>query len=134
MGDAEERLEVVAQAVLGAALGGSVVVRDIGGAQGCRDFDLVDSSGAVTHGVEVTSVQLPTARATRSAIRHLKDSDVGLTVSWDVVVHEEAAPRSLLREAAALLNRLSALGVERFDSSEQDADDAAQHVIEELAS
>lgn len=131
MGSAEDEFEREAKRVLQHLLGGSVVDRDTRGAQGVRDFDLVDSAEAVAHAVEVTSVQLPAARATRSGMERLRAMDLGLTASWDIFVHEEAPTRPIEQRAAPTLNLLHAHGVDEFDALDPPTDpDLAQAVVE----
>lgn len=110
VGSTEDAFEAASKRVLQRLLGGEVVDRDIDGAQNTRDFDLVVDD-TVAHAVEVTSVQLPTARATLAGIERLRHKDLGLTAAWDVYIHEEAPTRPIERNAPRLLNLLHASGV-----------------------
>lgn len=114
VGLTEDAFEAESKRVLQQLLGGDVVDRDVDGAQSTRDFDLVVES-AVVHAVEVTSVQLPAARTTRTGIERLRAKDLGLMATWDVYLHEEAPTRPIERHAPRLLNLLYAHGVAEFD-------------------
>jgi hypothetical protein len=108
--------EAEAKALLTRLLGGVAVDRDVPPAQGVRDFDLVDEQGVVAHAVEVTSVQLPAVRASRTAIERLRTEELGLTRSWSITVHEAAPLKELGLRAAGLLNTLTAHGIQYFGS------------------
>lgn len=133
MGAPEDAFEAEAKLVLRRLLGGTVVDRDVGGAQGLRDFDLV-VDGDVTHAVEVTSVQLPTARAARTGLERLRTKELGLTASWHLYVHEEASTRPIEASAPSLLNLLFASGLTEFDELDPPADPALAAAVEGLAS
>lgn len=132
MGSTEDAFEAESKRVLQRLLGGDVVDRDVDGAQSTRDFDLLVES-IVVHAVEVTSVQLPAARATRAGIERLRDKDVGLTATWDVYLHEEAPTRPIERHAPRLLNLLYAKGVAEFDDLSPPAEPMVAAAVEELA-
>lgn len=133
VGSTEDAFEAASKRVLQRLLGGEIVDRDIDGAQNTRDFDLVVDD-TVVHAVEVTSVQLPAARATRAGIERLRQKDLDLTASWDVYIHEEAPTRPIERNAPRLLNRLHANGVLEFDDLNPPVDAALAAVVHELAS
>lgn len=133
VGSTEDAFEEEAKRVLRRLLGGDVVDRDVEGAQNTRDFDLLVGD-MVTHAVEVTSVQLGAARATRAGLERLRQQDLGLTASWDVYVHEEAQTRPIERNAPRLLNLMYENGVTQFDSLDPPAEPALAEAIEELAS
>jgi hypothetical protein len=132
MGLTEDAFETESKRVLQRMLGGQVVDRDVDGAQNTRDFDLVDGD-VVLHGVEVTSVQLPSARATRSGIERLRKKDLGLTATWLVYVHEEAPIRPIEKDAPRLLNLLYASGVAEFDDLNPPADPGLVAAVQQLA-
>ena len=97
-----------------------------------RDFDLVDDSDQVKDAVEVTSVQLPAARATSSALRRMRERALGLTMAWSINVHETAQVRDIEREAPDLLNQLHARGVERFSSGDLPDDSEVAPLVRRL--
>jgi len=133
VGLTEDAFETESKRVLQQLLGGDVVDRDVDGAQSTRDFDLVVES-TVIHAVEVTSVQLPAARATRAGIERLRAKDLGLTATWDVYLHEEAPTRPIERDAPRLLNLLYGNGVAEFDDLSPPAEPMLAAAVEELAS
>lgn len=101
-------------------------------AQGLRDFDLVDEDLVVQHAVEVTSVQLPAVRAARASMERLRDADLGLSQSWSLTVHESADLRRIREHAAALLNELTARGVERVGLRQRGADAEVEELTQKL--
>lgn len=133
MGSTEDAFEAESKHVLQRLLGGDVVDRDVDGAQNTRDFDLLIDN-VVVHAVEVTSVQLSTARATRSGIERLREKDLGLTATWSVYVHEEAPIRPIEKKAPRLLNLLYASGVTEFDALNPPTDRDLAYAVDELAS
>jgi hypothetical protein len=98
-----------------------------------RDFDLVADDGVV-HAVKVTSVQLPTARATRSGIERLREKALGLTATWGIFVHDEAPTRPIEKNAPRLLNLLYSRGVTEFDDLNPPTDPDLAATVHELAS
>jgi hypothetical protein len=133
VGSTEDAFEAEAKRVLQRLVGGELVDRDVDGAQNTRDFDLVADDGAV-HAVEVTSVQLPTARATRSGIERLRKKDLGLTATWGISVYEEAPTQPIAKNAPRLLNLLYARGVTEFDDLNPPTDPDLAAAVHELAS
>lgn len=133
MGSAEAQQEAETERVLGMLLGGSVVRRDTGLISGMRDFDLVDAADVVREAVEVTSVQLPSARAMRSAAERLRNKPLGLTSSWSLAVHESTEVKPVERDAPAKLNFLESLGVTSFDRTRPPRDPAARAAVEDLS-
>ncbi len=133
VGDTEDAFEAEAKVVLQRLLGGVVVDRDVPGAQGVRDFDLVDAGGQVTHAIEVTSVQLGSARATRAALERLNTRDLGLTASWHLYVHEEAPIRPIERNAPTHLNLLDANGLTDFSDLDPPGDPQLARAVNALA-
>lgn len=111
--------EAEARRVLQLLLGGEVVDRDEGAAQGVRDFDLVGADGAVDHAIEVTSIQHPLVRATRGALKALTDEEVGLQQSWSITVHEDVHVRAIRRRGVALFNALTEMQVSTFGFGSQ---------------
>lgn len=132
MAAVDDPFETEAKRVLERLIGGSIVDRDVPPVQGSRDFDLVDDAGDVTDAVEVTSVQLPAVRGTRSAIERLRQLDLGLRQSWSLTVHETVAVAPIRETAPALLNQLSDLGVDRFDGMPESAEPLVRRVVRQL--
>lgn len=130
---AKDPFEAEAKRILERLVGGSAIDRDVPPAQGLRDFDLIDQGGTVTDAVEVTSVQLPAARATRSGIEQLRKLDLGLQQSWSITVHETAAIAPIRKSAPAQLNQLTALGVDQFDAIREPDEPSVQAIVGQLA-
>ncbi|RYP84333.1 hypothetical protein EKO23_15960 [Nocardioides guangzhouensis] len=132
MGAAERALETESQQVLARLLGGRVEPRDVPPAQGQRDFDLVDDQGSVLTAVEVTSVQLPLARATRAQMERIRHQDVGLQTSWMVAIHEEADLAASLAQVVSLLNKLESHGISAFGAPFEAVTGRAVDAVDEL--
>lgn len=132
MGPVERAYEAKTKELFQHLLGGQVVDRDTGGAQGMRDFDLLGWR-QVKHAVEVSSVQLPAARATRAGFERLRQRPLGLSISWGLTAHETADARRIERDAPGHLNQLTALGIDKFDAIDPPHDRTAATAVAALA-
>lgn len=133
MGRVENAFVEESRRVLERLLWGTSVERDLENAQGMRDFDLVGTDGEVKHAIEVTSVQLSAARATRSHLERLYQAELELTASWHIYVHEEAQIGPIQRDAPPLLNLLHDRGITEFDALHRPPDADLADALDRLA-